>query len=99
MRGEAPKPVLHRLESVYPNPFNGAAILRFSTAGGSVDLAVYDALGQRLRTLARGERAAGTYSVRWDGLDAEGRPAASGTYLVRLQVGGTVQSRSLVLLQ
>ena len=99
IEGRVPAPALHRLDTVYPNPFNGTAVLRFSTAGGAVDLAVYDALGQRVRTLVRGERPAGSYTASWDGLDSEGRAAASGTYLVRLRVGGAAQTRSLVLLQ
>ena len=43
---------------------------------------------------------AGTYTMRWDGRDAQGRELASGVYLYRLRTDqGQVETRKLVLLR
>jgi Ca-activated chloride channel homolog len=88
-----------QLETVYPNPFNGSTVLRFSMAGGELELAVYDALGQKLKVLASGQRPAGRYSVVWDGRDRQGRRVGSGRYLVRLEAGGQSLSRTVSLVK
>ena len=46
-----------------------------------------------------GRREAGTYTLRWDGRDGEGRELGSGVYLFRLQAGGQVETRKLLLLR
>ena len=84
----------------YPNPFNGATVIRFDLPqGGPVDLALYNLAGQKVATLVAGYRAAGSYSVHWEGLDAAGRPLASGLYLYRLRAGTQMERRKLSLLR
>ena len=88
------------LNQNYPNPFNPATTIRFDLPdAGEIDLAVYNVSGQRVATLARGQRSAGTYSLRWDGLDDSGRELASGVYLYSLQAEGQTQHRKLLLLR
>lgn len=54
---------------------------------GRVSLAVYDQRGRQVRSLLHGEqRAAGEYSLNWDGLDREGRAVEPGGYAARLLV-------------
>ncbi|NKB72016.1 MAG: T9SS type A sorting domain-containing protein [Candidatus Latescibacteria bacterium] len=55
--------------------------------------------GQKVATLVRGLKAAGTYALRWDGQDDDGSDLASGIYLYRLQVGDQVETRKLILLR
>ena len=62
----------------------------------AIDLAVYSVDGRRVRTLARGQRAAGRHEVSWDGLDAAGSPLAPGIYLMRLAAGDVVTSGKIV---
>lgn len=57
-------------------------------------LEVYDILGQRVATLVDGEQKAGYKVARWD---AGG--FSSGIYLYRLQAGGFVQTRKMVLIR
>ena len=54
---------------------------------------------QRLRRLVDGWVPAGDHRAPWDGLDARGRPVASGAYLVRLRSGDVVDQRKIALLK
>ena len=82
------------LRSTGPNPFRGSTALGYDMArAGTVDLAVFDALGRRVATLDEGTRAAGSHPVRFDG---SALPA--GVYLARLSVdGAAVATRRLAL--
>ncbi|MBI1369624.1 MAG: hypothetical protein GC162_13340 [Planctomycetes bacterium] len=52
---------------------------------GPVSVAVYDAHGHMVRTLMSGQTLEpGKHSATWDGLDAQGKPAAAGSYQWRL---------------
>ena len=46
-----------------------------------------------------GERAAGSYSVTWDGRDEAGRNVASGVYLCRMVAGGYSVVRKMILMK
>jgi len=77
-----------RLLAARPNPFAERTAIRFSLEEpGPVEIAVYDVVGRRVRTLAVGSRDRGEHEVTWDGRDATGRPVPAGVYLYRLQVG------------
>lgn len=84
----------------YPNPFNSTTAIRFELPGtGRVRLVLYNVLGQRVRTLVDAKHDAGTYAVRWDGKNGAGQEVASGVYIGRLEAGGSVSVRKLVLLR
>ena len=88
------------LDPNYPNPFNSQTVIRFALpVQADVELSVYNLAGQKVGTLVEGMRPAGTYSIHWDGRDAQGRELASGVYLYRLTAGGQVESRKLLLLR
>ena len=96
----ASRPKSFVLEQNYPNPFNSQTMIRFALPEREeVELAVYNLMGQKVRTLIGGVRKAGTYTVRWDGRDESGRGLASGVYLYRLQAGTKVKTHKLLLLQ
>lgn len=86
------------LSSAFPNPFNGATRIAFRLdAPSPVDLAIYDILGQRVRSLVAGWRDAGRHAQVWDGTDARDRPVAAGIYYARLVAGRRVWSQGVVL--
>ncbi|MBD3178617.1 MAG: T9SS type A sorting domain-containing protein, partial [Candidatus Latescibacteria bacterium] len=88
------------LGPVVPNPFNPATTISFYLPNEStVSMTVYDTAGRKVRTLINGMIHAGQGEVIWDGRSDAGRPAASGIYYCRLEAGGRVQSRKLVLLR
>lgn len=80
---------------IYPNPFNSEVVLPFNLQrAADVELAIYNALGQRQALLVQGRLGAGEHKVYWDG----GR-AASGTYLAVLKVDGEMRMRQLALVK
>jgi len=88
------------LEQNYPNPFNPSTTISFSLAGPStVDLRVYNVLGQEVRQLVDGFLPAGNHRIEWDGRDSRGSEAASGVYLYRLAAGTSAQSKKMVLVR
>lgn len=83
-----------------PNPFNSDTVIDFRTVvDGPVTLRLFDVTGQQVRELAAGHRAAGTHRVSWDGRDDDGRAVATGAYFYRLEAGGVVTQRKLLLLR
>ena len=97
---DATLPDVHFLYPNYPNPFNPTTVIRYDLpTPGPVDLAIYNVVGQRVRTLVRQDRQAGSHQVEWDGRDQNGRAAASGVYLCRMRAGGYRMVRKLVLMR
>ena len=47
----------------------------------NVRISVYNAIGQEVRVLVNGQKAAGQHTITWDGADENGRVVASGTYI------------------
>jgi hypothetical protein len=84
--GRIPADRFH-LHSNYPNPFNPSTSIRFDLASaGRVRIAVYDLAGRLVRVLLEASRTAGEHAVRWNGLDAFGKPVPSGIYVCRMEV-------------
>ncbi len=84
----------------WPNPFQSTTRFSFSTGEPrSVDLAVYDVAGRRVKTLSVGESSAGLHFVEWDGTGRNGDRVASGVYFVRMRSSAGVVSRPIMLLR
>jgi hypothetical protein len=83
-----------------PNPFNPSVRVVIGLAKEeTVSLAIYDAAGALVRTLLEERRGPGPHEVVWDGTDAWGRPAPSGTYFCRIVDGTRGESRKLTLVR
>jgi len=88
-------PKQYSLSANYPNPFNPTTKIRYELPKRTkVRLRIYDLLSREVATLVDQEKPAGSYEVRWD---ASG--FASGVYFYRLQAGGFVETKKLVLLK
>jgi hypothetical protein len=89
------QPAAFTLAQNYPNPFNPSTNILFTLAKqGHVSLTVYNLLGQKVVTLVDEERPAGKYQVNW-----KPENMATGTYVYRLQAGGFVETKKLLLLR
>jgi hypothetical protein len=85
---------------VAPNPFNPRTHLAFDLhRDGRVRIELYDLAGRHVATLLDEVRPAGRVDVMWDGRDAAGRAAASGTYFARATGGNEVATAKLMLIR
>jgi hypothetical protein len=81
-------PMVFSLSRNYPNPFNPTTSLVVGLpAAGHVDVAVYNVLGQKVKTLLNADRAAGFHTVEWNGLNENNEPASTGMYFVKMASG------------
>jgi hypothetical protein len=96
------KPVTFSLEQNYPNPFNPSTKIRYSipnvtlsdVEGSSVQLKVFDVLGNEVATLVNEEKPAGNYEV-----DFNASQLSSGIYLYKLTTGNFIQTRKMILIK
>jgi len=96
--GDIPK--THRLESNYPNPFNGGTTIFFELVSKTdVSLSVYNALGQKVTDLISEVKEAGRYSAIWSGTDANGVFVPSGIYFYQLNAGYFSSVRKMLYVQ
>jgi len=84
-----------------PNPFNPVTLIQYELpVAGRVELTVHDLAGRLVRTLVDGTAVeAGRHTTPWNGRDDDGRAVASGVYFYRLEVGGEVLTKRMVLLK
>ncbi|MCF8241395.1 MAG: T9SS type A sorting domain-containing protein [Melioribacteraceae bacterium] len=88
------------LEQNYPNPFNPTTTIKFAIPQtGNVNLAVYDILGRKVRSLVNDVRSAGEYQVTWNGKNDIGANVTSGVYFYRIETVDNVQTMKMMLLR
>ena len=93
-------PISIKLEQNYPNPFNLSTTIHFYIERArKVDLAIYNTLGQKVKTLFPGNLAPGDHIISWDGNDETGNVVASGVYIYRLQSDGFTENRKMMFLK
>ena len=89
-----PNPVAHT------SPAQPVTRIRFALQEpAEVSLTIFNALGQQVRALANGYKAAGEYQVLWNGRNEAGRSVPAGVYFYRLQVGRFAELKKMVVLQ
>ena len=92
----------------YPNPFNPECWIPFELSERArVVIKIYSITGQLIRTLELGEKDAGCYlekdgnhaAAHWDGHNEDGEEVSIGVYFYRLEAGGQVSTRKMVVLK
>jgi serine protease AprX len=83
---------------------DGPAVVRYAIpdggAPGIADVAVFDAGGRRVRTIAHHWLDTGQWrTASWDGTDDDGRPARAGLYLLAFRAGDHRSTVRLALLR
>jgi hypothetical protein len=77
------------LEQNYPNPFNPSTTIKFSIEKTAfTDVAVYNVIGQKVKTLAAEVLNPGFYTTTWNGTDDNGQSVTTGVYFVRMVANG-----------
>ena len=82
--------------SVTSNPFDKQIVIILQLpATTGVDLRIYDAKGEMVKTLIKGQNLRpGTYTLRWDG-----KRSPSGVYFLKLSFKGRVITEKLILVK
>ncbi len=93
-------PASFSLSQNHPNPFNSETVIRYSLPGESqVKIAVYNILGQKVRTLLDGKESAGHKRVTWDGKNEKGKTISSGIYFYRMETEEFVRTKKMLYLK
>jgi hypothetical protein len=93
-------PALRVEMSARPNPFHASTAISYSLVEeGRVRLTVFDVTGRRVRLLLDARQGPGDHAVAWDGTTADGRRAAFGQYLIRLEAGDQTQVRKVLFVR
>ena len=67
----------------YPNPFNSSVMFEYLLPQtGKIEINIYNVLGQKVRSLVKGQQSQGFYSVNWNGQTDQSTTVPSGIYLV-----------------
>ncbi|MCF7841466.1 MAG: T9SS type A sorting domain-containing protein, partial [Lentisphaeria bacterium] len=93
-------PLQYSLEQNYPNPFNPTTTIQYDLPEPAlVSLTIFNQLGQPIRTLVNGEKAAGYQAVVWDGQNNAGQQVGTGIYFYQMRAGQFSQTRKMLLLK
>ncbi len=93
-------PARYVLQQNYPNPFNAETVIGYELPENSyVKVAVYNTLGQKVKTLVSEQQQPGRYRTHWQGTNESGHPVCAGIYLVRLETVNYLMTKKIVLLR
>lgn len=84
----------------YPNPFNPETTISFKMKeSATVEISVFNVLGQKVVRLVSSKLPAGVHTVVWNGLHGKGRPVSSGVYIYTMKAGEFFAQKKMVLLR
>jgi hypothetical protein len=84
----------------FPNPFNASTVIRYDLPSASfVRLEIYNALGQKIKTLVHARESAGEHRIQWDASNDAGQPTPSGVYLIQLQAGKETRTHKVTVVR
>ena len=93
-------PSTFSLKPAYPNPFNPVTTITYELPGMSyISLAVYNLMGQKIKTLHTGNKTGGTHSVMWNGKNNAEESVASGMYFCVLKTNDFTDMKKLILMK
>jgi hypothetical protein len=87
------------LKQNYPNPFNPSTSIEFSIPTAmTIDLKLFDVLGNELAEIARGDYVAGNHNIEFNSNSVRGG-LSSGIYFYTLKAGSFALTKKLILLK
>lgn len=93
-------PTSFTLSQNYPNPFNPSTIISYQLPKQSrVQIKIYDAIGNEIRSLIDEEKSAGKYNILWDSRNNYGARVSSGVYFYKITADGFAQTKKMLLLK
>ena len=97
-------PVRTELTGNFPNPFNPTTTIKYALHEDSrINLEIFNIKGQKVKTLAEGNRSAGFHTIVWNGKDNNSRTSASGLYFYKMVSEGNsgryTSTKKMILLK
>ena len=90
-----PIPDEYYLSEGYPNPFNSQVRLSYGLPEqGLLKINVFEVTGRLVTTLINQEQTAGRYNVTWHASDYP-----SGLYMIRIEAGGFINTKKVMLIR
>jgi len=81
---------------IYPNPSSGNTTIAYSLEETKhTEIKIYSLSGDLLKIIKNGKQSPGKYETMWNGTDKNGKEVSSGLYLIRLQAGRQIMTRSV----
>lgn len=88
------------VEQNYPNPFISSTKINYTINSQTVtEISVYDASGQKIKTLVRQNMAPGDYSVTWSGENEGGVQVPAGVYFYEIKKGDDITKGKMLVLR
>jgi len=88
------------LQQNYPNPFNPTTNIAFDLpVSATVQMNIYNSLGQKVRSLVNAFFPAGHHQVQWNALDDAGRSVPAGIYYYQLRTNAFQATHKMMLLK
>ena len=88
------------LRQNYPNPFNPDTNISFALEeAGEIEIAIFNAKGQIVRTLIDGYYTEGEHTVNWDGRSDQQKNMPSGVYYYRMRSNVQYINKKMILLK
>ena len=88
------------LSKNYPNPFNPSTAINFEIERTTdVEIAVYNLLGCKVKTLIMKKLDAGAFSTSWNGRNEFGEQMSSGAYIIHMNAGDFFAQQKATLLR
>ena len=93
-------PVSFALQQNFPNPFNPSTEIRFDLPeNDNVTLAVYNMMGQKIKTLTSGNMSPGYHSIIWNGTNDAGVKVATGMYFYSINTNSFQSIKKMLFLK
>ncbi|MBN1482101.1 T9SS C-terminal target domain-containing protein [candidate division KSB1 bacterium] len=87
------RPVTFQLSQNYPNPFNPSTTISYTLPRPAyVKLEIYNAIGQKVRTLVNDAQQAAVHKINWDTTNDYGIKLAAGLYIYQLRAESDTES-------
>jgi len=93
-------PMQFALHNNYPNPFNPVTTISFDLPEENyTEVAIYNMMGQKIRTLHTGNMTAGRHHILFDGVNDQNQQLGSGVYFYRVVAGEFQATKKMMLVK
>ncbi|MEO8512368.1 MAG: choice-of-anchor V domain-containing protein [Ignavibacteria bacterium] len=93
-------PAEYKISQNYPNPFNPTTNIDISLAKESnVSIKVYDINGAEVYTIINSKLTSGDHTFSWSAINNQGYSVNSGIYFMKINAGGNIETRKMILVK